>query len=131
MIKLYKYRKIADAITTYCLIEPDYNLLKTKERVQELATIDGWTYVSVPDSIILPEQPPQIYLVETEVPQVALINEQVVERIRRKYSINDEIKMLRVDPSKTTAEFVAYNNYAEECRVWGESEKTKLLKSTK
>jgi hypothetical protein len=64
MAKIYKYRKITDNITTYCLLEPDYNLLgENVERVQELATIAGYTYVRVPDGIILPPQPPQIVLI--------------------------------------------------------------------
>lgn len=127
MVKIYKYRKITDSITTYCLLEPDYNLLKTEERVQELATIDGWTYVSVPDSIILPLQPAQIFLVESESPQTARINNQVVELIRRKYLITDEIEMLRRDPYKKTAECIAYNDYVEACRAWGKRRENEAI----
>jgi hypothetical protein len=127
MGKIYKYRKVTDAITTYCLIEPDYNLLKTKEHVEELDTIDSWTYVSVPDSIALPPQPEQIHLTEAESPQVARIKMMVVEKIRLKYSINDEIKLLRIGASKKPIAFDEYNKYAEECRAWGEAEKTKLV----
>jgi hypothetical protein len=124
MAKIYKYRKITDNITTYCLLEPDYNLLgENVERVQELATIAGYTYVRVPDGIILPPQPPQIVLIEAEHPSVALINEEVVEMIRQRYTVNDEIKMLRIGPSEETS---AYNAYVEECRAWGRGEKDKL-----
>jgi hypothetical protein len=123
-MKIYKYRKITDSITTYCLLEPDYNLLdENAERVQELAVIAGYTYVSVPDSINLPEQPPQIVLIPAEHPSAAIINEEVVEMIRCRYSINDEIKMLRIGPSAETS---VYNAYVEECRAWGRSEKVKL-----
>jgi len=123
MPKIYKYKKIVTDITTYCLLEPDYNLLATDERVKELATIAGYTYVSVPDSITLPVQPPQIVLLAAEHPTTAMIDEQVVEMIRQRYSINDEIKMLRIGPSAETS---AYNAYVEECRAWGRGEKEKL-----
>ncbi len=123
MEKIYKYRKITDDITTYCLLEPDYNLLATDERVKELATIAGYTYVSVPDGIILPPQPNNIVLIEAESPLLEIINQQVVEMIRLRYSINDEIKMLRIGPSDETS---AYNAYVESCRMWGKEEKAKL-----
>jgi len=89
-----------------------------------LATIAGWTYISVPDGLVLPVQPARVVLLEAESPAAALIDEQVVGMIRQKYSINDEIKMLRIGPS---AETVAYNDYVEECRAWGRGEKAKLV----
>ena len=49
MAKIYKYQKITDQFTTHCLVEPDYNLLETEDRITELCTIDGVTYVSVPE----------------------------------------------------------------------------------
>ncbi|MDD4592777.1 MAG: hypothetical protein PHG06_20485 [Parabacteroides sp.] len=135
MAKIYKYQKITGQHTTHCLVEPDYDLLfGTEERVTELCTIAGDTYVSVPDGIILPEQP-EISILEvilsddliSEIkaasPHVALINERVVELIRERYSVSDEIKMLRTGP---TAETSAYNDYVEECRAWGRGEKAKL-----
>ena len=64
MPKIYKYQKVTDEYTTYLLTEPDYNLLDeedgndNQDRITELCTLDGYieTYVSVPDSITLPEQ---------------------------------------------------------------------------
>ena len=112
MIKIQKYQKITDRFTTYCLVEPDYNLLETEDRITELCTIDGVTYVSVPDSITLPEQPEQITVEEVELtdelkesiksasPHVQLINDRVVAKIREVYSLNDEIKMIRLSPLK-------------------------------
>ena len=47
---IYKYQKISDAYTTYLLAEPDYELLGLEDRITELCTIDGVTYVSVPDA---------------------------------------------------------------------------------
>ena len=135
MTKIYKYQKIQDAYTTHCLVEPDYNLLETEDRITELCTIDGITYVSVPDSITLPEQPEQITVEEVELtdelkaifrtasPHIMLINDRVVNRIRERYSVNDELKFLRIGLSE---ESTAYNDYVEECRAWGRAEKARL-----
>ena len=135
MTKIYKYQKVTDEYTTYCLVEPDYNLLETEDRITELCTIDGVTYVSVPDSITLPEQPEQITVEEVELtdelkesiksasPHVQLINDRVVSKIREVYSLNDEIKMIRLSPS---AESTAYDEYVEACRDWGRVAKANL-----
>jgi hypothetical protein len=135
MTKIYKYQKITDQFTTYCLVEPDYNLLETEDRITELCTIDGVTYVSVPDSITLPAQPEQITVeevvltdelkaaIKSESPHVQLINERVVAKIREIYSLNDEIKLLRIGLSE---ESTAYNDYVEECRDWGCAAKARL-----
>jgi len=56
-------------------------------------------------------------------PHVQLINSRVIDMIRERYSINDEIKMLRIGPSDETS---AYNDYAEAARAWGRAEKAKL-----
>jgi hypothetical protein len=135
MAKLYKYQKIIDTCVTHVLREPDYNLLETEDRITELCDIDGYTYVSVPDSISIPEQ--EFVTVEEVVLDEQLkaeiiaasrlfenINGRVVDRIRKQYSVNDEIKMLRIRPSEETT---IYNDYVEECRDWGRAEKAKLI----
>jgi hypothetical protein len=136
-VKIYKYRKITDQFTTHCLAEPDYGRDGDEERITELCTIDGVTYVSVPDSITLPQQPerlaveavdmlapdPPLGMLRMNSPHILLINDRVVERIRARYSVNDEIKMLRIGPSPETE---AYNDWVEECRAWGRAEKEKL-----
>ena len=48
------------------------------------------------------------------------INLRVVEMIRSRYSIDDEIGILRTAPSDKAT---AYNAYVEECRAWGRGEK--------
>jgi hypothetical protein len=134
MASIYKYQKVTDQYTTHCLLEPDYNLIGGDERISELCTLDGWTYVSVPDSITLPQQPEELKVEAVELtddliaairaasPHILLINDRVVERIRERYSVNDEIKMLRIGP---TPETEAYNDWVEECRAWGRAEKEK------
>ena len=135
MAKIYKYRKISDRHVTHVLQEPDYSLLETEDRITELCDIDGCTYVSVPDTIPLPKQ--EFVAVEEVVPDDQLkaeiiaasplfanINGRVVDMIRKEYSVNDEIKMLRIGPSVETS---AYNDYVESCRTWGREEKAKLI----
>ena len=61
-MKTYKYRKITDEHTTYALVEPDYNLLNTLNRITELGTVDGFTFISVPDDLILRHNPADMLL---------------------------------------------------------------------
>lgn len=108
---------------------------------QEIATLpDGRTIVSLPDGATLPaDQPAQIAAsiqtlpspLPTELrdeiraasPQVAYINQRVVQRIRERYSVDDEIKLLRIAPSPETA---AWNAYVEDCRQWGREQRAVL-----
>lgn len=57
-------------------------------------------------------------------PLFANINGRVVDKIREVYSVNDEIKMLRIGPSVETS---AYNDHVEACRAWGREEKARLI----
>lgn len=132
MAKIYKYQKVIDDYTTHSLIEPDYE--EDQQQITELCTLDGITYVSVPDTAELPSQPDIISETLTEVvltedlkakiksvsPHIRLINQRVVERIRERYSVNDELKMHRIGP---TQEFL---DYVEKCVAWGRAEKAKL-----
>ena len=51
------------------------------------------------------------------------INRQVVEMIRSRYSVDDELGLLRTGPSD---EAEAYSDYVEECRAWGRQAKAEL-----
>lgn len=51
------------------------------------------------------------------------INSRVVEMIRERYSIEDEIGLLRTGPSDESQQ---YDAYVEECRAWGRGEKAAL-----
>ena len=51
------------------------------------------------------------------------INRKVVEMIRHRYSIDDELGLLRTGPSE---EAEAYSDYVEQCRAWGRGEKVRL-----
>jgi len=106
----------------------------------ELATlIDGLTYVSLPDGVGLPvDQPVEIAAsivnpvtlsaiklaeLKMESPHVRLINQRVAEGISERYTLADEIKLLRTAPS---TEFNTYNAFVEDCRAWGRAEKAKI-----
>ncbi len=105
----------------------------------ELATIDGVTYVYIPEGETLPADQPEdiaasivnpVTLTDTlrdaikaASPHVKLINARVVEKIRSKYSADDEIKCLRLAPS---AETQAWNDWTEDCRAWGREQKAAL-----
>ena len=133
---IISYQKHIDSVITRELNLPEgdgHQRLGT-----ELATIDGVTYVFIPDSAILPTSqpseiaasiqtgaltPPLTATIANASPHVRLIRAQVQEQIAEQYSMADEIKLLRTAPS---AEFEAYNAHAEECRAWGRARKAEL-----
>jgi len=134
MASIIKYRKVIADNTTYQLIEPDY--APGAAQCTELCTIAGETYVSVPASVTLPPQPKQLTIqtvtltlalrdqIKAASPHVRLINERVVEKIREKYSLNDEIKMTWKDP--TLPDVQAYRTYVATCVAEGQSQKAAL-----
>lgn len=109
--------------------------LNAPEGSTELCTIDGVTYVSVPDDIAMPDQHALItyavVVLTSELTEaiklasthVQLIDQRVREKIADAYPIHEEIKLLRAAPS---TEFDAYNTFAEACRQWGKEQKTLL-----
>ena len=137
MPSIVSYRKFIDSQVTRELALPEDPATRQRQGA-ELATIEGLTYVSLPDGATLPEDQPQEIVgsiatvtltdalrsaIKAASPHVRLINDRVREAIADRYSMADEIKLLRTAPS---AECIAYNAYAEECRDWGRSEKAKL-----
>ncbi len=138
MPSLIAYRKHIDSMYTRELRFPEG---ERNERLgTELCTIDGVTYVSLPAGAILPGgQPTEILAsiqtlptplpdglrdeIKAASPHVRLINERVRNAIAERYSLADEIKLLRTAPSP---EMQAYDAYAEECRAWGRAQKAAL-----
>jgi len=133
MTSIYAYRKFIDAVRTVEIRLPED---ENHQRIgTELATIDGETYVSIPTGYELPTQPQEISVREIQLtpelknqisaasPHVRLIRQKVSEKIAEQYSIGDEIKLIRTAPS---AEFEAYNAYAEDCRAWGREQRAAL-----
>lgn len=130
---IYSYQKFIDSQRTVDLRFPED---ENHQRIgQEIANINGTTYVSIPADATLPTQPVEINVVVVDVtpalknelraacPQVQWINDQVRLKIEAAYSVSDEIKLIRTAPSP---EFEAYNEFAEDCRAWGREQKAKL-----
>ena len=143
MAFILSYTKKTDQYTTYQLLTP--------EGSTELCTIDGTTYVSVPDGETLPDhQPAQIAdSIETPVmtpellaelkaasPHAALINRRMIEKIRERYSVDDEMFFARIAggaglgryeiPLSEQAELDAYQQYVEGIREWGREQRASL-----
>jgi len=133
MTYIVSYRKFIDAIRTVEIVLPEGD---SHQRIgTELATIDGVTYVSLPADAALPKQPEEITVESVELtpalkadianasPHVRMIRNLVASKIADRYSVTDEIKLIRTAPS---AEFEAYNSFVEECRAWGREQKALL-----
>jgi hypothetical protein len=126
------------ALATLSLVSP---VLSKDEEIKELCTIDGVTYVAATETVVFAKQPaaikftpvdgaalkeqlvPVLAKIDQALPQTATINAQVVAKIRERYSVDDEIKMLRIAPAPEAA---AWNDYVEQCLEWGRREKAKL-----
>lgn len=139
MPSLHAYRKLITSLNTFEIRLPES--APGQRQGQEIATLtDGRTIVCLDDGATLPaEQPAQIAAsiealpsplpaelraqIMDASPHARLINQRVVEKIRAQYSVDDEIKMLRIAPS---AETTAWNDYVEACRTWGRAERAKL-----
>lgn len=135
------YRKASDQYSTYQLDAPD---------ATELCTIDGVTYVAVPDAAALPTQPAQIAssvavvvpdavlsaAIKAACPHVQLIDQRMREMIRESYALEDELKYARFGVgagmgiySPTVAEvneITVYGAFVEGVRKWGRAERAKL-----
>ena len=143
------YRKVIDEVTTHSLrlpLDADNQLLGT-----ELATINGVTYVSLPDGATLPAaQPAEIATsvstaaldqatreaIKAASPHCKLINDRMIEKIRTMYSIDDEMYFARIGVgaaaglyTPTTDEMQAmtvFGEFVESVRQWGRGERAKL-----
>jgi len=141
-MRIYKYKKITDKYTTYTIVEPDYNIMDNEsKRVVELCTINGDTYISVPDDLTLPEQPKQITLepviitselkeqIEKASPHMQLIKKRIKNKIAEKYSIEDELKIIRNKINGTDVDkYTEYNSYVESCIADGKIKVDILVK---
>jgi phage gp36-like protein len=138
---IIQYQKVTDETTTYRLNAPDGI---------ELAEIDGITYVSLPDGAALPEQPEQIAAsvstvtlteplreaIKAASPHCQLISERVIERIRDRYTYDDELYFTRITigqqmglyqmTAAEVAEVQEFGAFVEAARQWGRDERAKL-----
>jgi len=134
MTYIVSYQKFIDSQRSVEITLPTDS--ETHQRIgDELATVDGVTYVALPDGAVLPTQPSEITVtpatltaelkaaIASASPLVRVINDQVREAIAAKYSITDELRLLRTQPS---ADFTAYNTFVEACRADGRTKKAAL-----
>ena len=131
MPKIYSYKKAVNAKTTK---QFDVNGI---EGAVELCEIAGTSYISIPDTAMVAKQPSEIdaqaVTLDDELKAdireksyvVKFLKQQVREKIRDKYDLDDELNLLRLRDKDTTS-WEEYDKYVEECRAWGETEMAKL-----
>jgi hypothetical protein len=131
MPKIYAYRKDLGAVKL-----PE---LSKDQEVKELATIDGVTYIAASDTVDFGKMQSDeikfqtvdgatlgdklhatMKVLQAALPATAEINAQVVAKIREKYSVDQEIALLR---RGQCAEWDEWNNYVESCVNWGREQK--------
>jgi hypothetical protein len=145
MSSIVRYQKVTDAWTTHTLDAP------VEAGCQELCTLDdGYTYVSVPDGVTLPEQLPAIAAtletvtltdalradIKSASTHCQLIAERVIERIRAKYTVDDELYIARIAVGALQGSYVllpgeaeriaAYQADIEAAREWGRQQRAAL-----
>lgn len=152
MISIVSYRKATDAWTTYTLATPDTKLDAAGDELYctELCTLDGVTYVAVPDGITLPSQPTQIAgtiapvtltpelrdRIKAASPHCQFIDARMQDKIRARYSAEDEMYLARIgtwvalgkyafEPGEEDA-LAEYGAHVEAVRQWGRTERAKL-----
>lgn len=114
----------------------------------ELCTLDGVTYVSLPDGVTLPDQPPELTIepvaltpqlreaIKAASPHAQLIAERMETKIRAKYTLSDEQYFARIgvgaalglyafEPGEQD-ELLAFGAFVEGVRQWGRDERAKL-----
>jgi hypothetical protein len=133
---ILRFQKITDSFTTHTLIEPDY--AEDDQRCTELCTIGNDTYVHVPDGLVLPEQPDVLDMeavsltpelreeIKAASPHVRLSYKRLQERIRSRYSLEDEQYLTRISVGALFGTYAmqedepdliaAYQAWVEECR---------------
>jgi hypothetical protein len=142
---IYSYQKHIDELRTVEIVLPVDGMQRLGT---ELATIDGTTYVHVPDSATLPEQPIEIDVapvaltpeladaIKAASPHVRLVNERIKAKIRERYDAETEMYFARISIGAITGQYTmepgeaekvaAYGAYVEEVRQWGRGQRTEL-----
>jgi hypothetical protein len=114
----------------------------------ELATINGVTYLSLPDDVVMPEQPAAITLTPVVLtdalraelklinPICRLIDQQIRAKIRERYDAEDEMYLTRISVGALMGAYVfqpgeqeavaEYGAYVEGVRAWARDERAKV-----
>ena len=148
MTTIISYQKYTDEWTTYTLVQPHQS--PDSQNTTELCTIDGVTYVAVPDGVTLPDQPSQIAdniknveltaelisAIKTNSSHCKFISDQVQHKIRQKYTMDDEMYFSRIASAAALGVYelkpdeneklIQYNEYVESVRIWAKQERIKL-----
>lgn len=150
MPTLIAYRKHVTLEVTRELLLPEDP--QTRQRLgTELATIDGVTYVSLPDGATLPlNQPEEIVAsietvtltptlreaIKTASPHCRLIAANVIEKIRAAYTLDDEMYFARIGVGASIGlytptedemhKLTVFGEFVEDCRAWGRQQKAAL-----
>lgn len=139
---IYSYQKHIDELRTVEIALPVDGMQRLGT---ELATIDGTTYIHVPDSATLPEQPIEIDVapvsltaeltdaIKAASPHVRLVNERIKAKIRERYDAETEMYFARISIGAITGQYTmepgeaekvaAYGAYVEEVRQWGRDQR--------
>lgn len=149
MPSIYSYQKYITREITRELRLPEGD---QHQRIgTELATINGITYVSIPDGYDLPlDQYSEIVdsiqivtlnselreLIKQTSPHCQLIAERMIEKIRSQYPIDEEMYFARIgvgaslgmyQPSSSEIEeLTKFGEFVENVREWGRNERAKL-----
>ena len=148
MTTIYSYQKVSTPYTVIQAVLPDSAGANDELHCTELCTIDGITYLSVPDGVTLPAQPPEITLetvtltpelreqIKAASVHVAFIAERMIQKIRAAYSIDDEMYFARIGVGAANgmytptagemADMQAFGEFVESVRQWGRTERAKL-----
>ena len=143
---IYAYTKIETPYTIIQMALP-YEM-DGENQCTELCTLEGVTYVSVPDSVTLPDQPAELTITEATItpelrdqikaasPHVALIAKRMEQRIRERYSLSDEQFFSRIGVGVALGDYtfgvgeqdalLAFGAWVETVRQWGRDERAKL-----
>ena len=143
---IYAYTKVETPYTIIQMAMP-YEM-DSENQCTELCTLEGVTYVSVPDSVTLPDQPAELTITEATItpelreqikaasPHCALIAKRMEQRIRERYSLSDEQFFSRIGVGVALGAYtfgageqdalLAFGAWVEAARQWGRDERAKL-----
>ena len=145
---ILSYRKVSTPYTVIQAVLPDSAGANDDLNCTELCTLGDITYLSVPDGVTLPDQPPEIELtpvtlspelreqIKAASPHIQLISERMIQKIRAQYSVDDEMFFSRIGVGAATgmyaptvgemADMQAFGLFVEGVRQWGRDERAKL-----
>ena len=139
-MKIYSYLPASDAYTTY---RPDGG---GEEQIMEHGMIDGRIYFSGPDD--LPQQREDLQIEEAVLtdqlkeeikrisPHFQLISQRIIDKIRAKYPIDEELYLARIGVGAATGmyqpapeemvEMQEFGVFVEDARTWGRAQRAAL-----